>query len=182
MTMTLSGTTGVTFPSGAVGNSALTSGTAVASTSGTSIDFTGIPSWVKRVTVMLNAVSTSGSSNLRFQVGSGSMSTSNYSGATIGVTSGQGTSGTNAQNGLSGLDTYVYSQNSSYAFFGTVVWTLVGSNTWTCVGTVATSQSTSIGFFGGSSPALGGSLDRIRLTTANGTDTFDAGSVNILYE
>lgn len=161
--------------------SGLSAGTAV-SASGTSVDFTGIPSSAKRVTVILNAISTNGGSNLRFQVGSGSMSTSNYSGATIGVTSGQGTSGTNAQNGLSGLDTYVYSQNSSYAFFGTVVWTLVSSNTWTCVATIATSQSTSIGFFGGSSPALGGALDRIRLTTANGTDSFDAGTINIFYE
>lgn len=159
----------------------LTAGTAV-SASGTSVDFTGIPSTAKRVTVILNAISTNGSSNLRFQVGSGSMSTSGYSAAMIGVTSGQGTSGTNSQGGLNGCDTYVYSQNSSYAFFGTVVWTLVSSNTWTCVATIATSQSTSIGFFGGSSPALGGALDRIRLTTANGTDSFDAGTINILYE
>jgi hypothetical protein len=159
---------------------ALTSGTQV-SVSGKSVDVTGIPSWAKRVTMIVNAVSTNGSSNLRFQVGSGSISTSGYSAAMIGVTSGQGTSGTNAQNGLSGLDVYVYSQNATYAFFGTVVWTLVGSNTWTAVATVATSQSTSIGFFGGSSPALGGALDRVRITTS-GTDDFDAGTINILYE
>jgi hypothetical protein len=30
--------------------------------------------------------------------------------------------------------------------------------------------------------ALGGALDRVRITTVNGTDTFDAGSINILYE
>ena len=30
--------------------------------------------------------------------------------------------------------------------------------------------------------SLSGTLDRIRLTTVNGTDTFDAGSVNIMYE
>jgi len=160
---------------------AVTSGTAVASTSGTSIDFTSIPSWVKRITVMLNGVSTSGGSNLRFQVGSGSMTTSNYSGASIGVTAGQSTSGTNGTT-LSGLDVYVYNQGTTYAFYGNVVWTLIDSNTWTCAGTVATSQSTSIGFIGGASPSLSGALDRIRLTTANGTDTFDAGSINILYE
>jgi hypothetical protein len=176
MPLTLNGTTGVQDNSGA-----FVQGTSV-SASGTSVDFTSIPSWVKRVTVMLNGVSTNGSSNLRFQVGSGSVTTSSYSGAMVGVTAGQGTGGTNGQNSLSGLDVYVFSQGASYAFYGTVVWALVGSNTWTCVGTVATSQSTSVGFFGGASPALGGALDRVRLTTANGTDTFDAGTVNILYE
>jgi hypothetical protein len=35
---------------------------------------------------------------------------------------------------------------------------------------------------GGGVLALGGVLDRIRITTINGTDTFDAGSINILYE
>lgn len=29
---------------------------------------------------------------------------------------------------------------------------------------------------------LSGTLDRVRITTANGTDTFDAGTINILYE
>ena len=29
---------------------------------------------------------------------------------------------------------------------------------------------------------LSGALDRVRVTTVNGTDTFDAGSINILYE
>jgi len=163
-------------------SSVITSGTAVASTSGTSIDFTSLPSWVKRITVMLNAVSTNGSSNLRFQVGSGSMSTSSYSGASVGVTAGQTSSGTNGQNNLNGLDVYVYNQSASYAFYGNVVWTLVGSNIWNCVGNIATSQSGSIGLIGGSSPTLAGALDRIRLTTANGTDTFDAGTINILYE
>jgi hypothetical protein len=30
--------------------------------------------------------------------------------------------------------------------------------------------------------SLSATLDRIRITTVNGTDTFDAGSINILYE
>jgi len=175
MPLVLNGTTGVQDNSGA-----FVAGTAVTA-SGTSVDFTGIPSWVKRITIMLSSVSTSGSSNIRFQVGSTTMSTSGYSGAMTGLTAGQGTSGTNGTN-LSGLDVYVFSQGASYTFQGNVVWTLVGSNTWTVTGTVATASSTSIGFFGGASPALGGALDRVRITTANGTDTFDAGTINILYE
>jgi len=178
-TISLPAVTGTVVVAGQ--NSAITAGTAVASTSGTSIDFTSIPSWVKKITIMLAGVSTSGSSNIRFQVGSSTVSTSGYSGAAIGVTAGQATSGTNGTN-LSGLDVYVFSQSAAYLFQGNVVWTLVGSNTWTVTGTVATSNATSIGFFGGASPALGGALDRVRITTVNGTDTFDAGSINILYE
>jgi hypothetical protein len=35
---------------------------------------------------------------------------------------------------------------------------------------------------GGFQVSLSGTLDRIRLTTVNGSDTFDAGSINIIYE
>ena len=65
---------------GTVGNLQLISGTAVASTSGTSIDFTGIPSWVKRVTVMFSGVSTNGASLPQIQIGAGSVQTSGYAG------------------------------------------------------------------------------------------------------
>jgi hypothetical protein len=30
--------------------------------------------------------------------------------------------------------------------------------------------------------ALSGTLDRIRITTVNGTDTFDAGTINVSWE
>lgn len=72
-------------------------GTAVASTSGTSIDFTGIPSWAKKITVMFSGVSTSGTSVIQIQLGSGSVQTSGYasnaSGFTSGVATAQYTSG-----------------------------------------------------------------------------------------
>ena len=58
--------------------SSIVSGTAQNSTSGTAIDFTGIPSWVKRITVMFNGVSTNGTSNLLLQIGAGSVTTSGY--------------------------------------------------------------------------------------------------------
>lgn len=56
----------------------LTQGTSQASTSGTAIDFTGIPSWVKRITVMFSGVSTNGTSVPQIQVGAGSVTTSGY--------------------------------------------------------------------------------------------------------
>jgi hypothetical protein len=80
-TVTIPAVTGTAVISGQ--NSAITAGTAVASTSGTSIDFTSIPSWVKRITVMIAGVSTNGSSIIQIQLGdSGGVETSGYTGTT----------------------------------------------------------------------------------------------------
>ena len=152
----------------------LVSGTAVASTSGTSIDFTGIPSWVKRITVMFNGVSTNGTSNLQVQIGSGSVTSTGYSGGIsqagstpyqITLTTGLGITASNA---------------AVLSSTGTAVFSLLGSNIW--VGTSTTSRSDGYGQLGGTVITLSGTLDRVRITTVNGTDTFDAGSINILYE
>ena len=85
MSTVIDGSASVTINSGAV--LGITSGTAVASTSGTSIDFTGIPSWVKRITVMFQGVSTNGASNHIVQIGSSSFTTTGYLGACSNVAS-----------------------------------------------------------------------------------------------
>jgi hypothetical protein len=162
----------------AMNTSILTSGTAVSSTSGTSVNFTGIPSWVKRVHVMLNGVSTSGTSFQLFQIGSGSIATSGYDGlGSVGynVSSYQVTSST------AGFP--IYNNLASVALSGVVTFTLFSGNKWLCTGVISNTTGTSYMFnLSGSSPDLGGALDRVRITTVNGTDTFDAGSINILYE
>jgi hypothetical protein len=155
----------------------ITSGTAVASTSGTSIDFTGIPSWVKRITVMFNNVSTSGTSNWLIQLGdSGGIETTGYTGAGtfLGLTA-IGTS--NSTNGF-----LIKTDTASYLLSGIATITLLDSatNTWASSGNLG--ASVTIAFCFGGSKATSATLDRIRITTANGTDTFDAGSINILYE
>jgi hypothetical protein len=156
---------------------AITSGTAVASTSGTSIDFTGIPSWVKRITVMFNGVSTNGTSPPQIQIGSGSIVTSGYLGSNSIV--GSGTAGVNFTSGFGvGLTTAYW--NASVAIYGAVVLTSQSGNTWVANGTVG--ANIAFVYLTAGSIALSGSLDRIRITTVNGTDTFDAGSINILYE
>lgn len=43
-------------------------------------------------------------------------------------------------------------------------------------------QGTAVASTSGGTISLAGALDNVRLTTVNGTDTFDAGSINILYE
>ena len=158
--------------------SQLVSGTSQNSTSGTSIDFTGIPSWVKRITVMFNGVSTNGTSAVQIQLGSGSVSTSSYNTAcSFGGGTGQFTSATTGFI----MDT-ANTVSASTIRNGFYVFTLIGSNTWVGSGTLG-STSTQVALAGtGVSPALSGALDRVRITTVNGTDTFDAGSINILYE
>jgi hypothetical protein len=154
----------------------LTLATAQNTTSGTSIDFTGIPSWVKRITVMLNGVSTNGSSELLVQVGSGSVASSGYSSAsseigstaTLNVTS---TSGFiirhfNAPNAISAMVTIASLGSGNNYVSSHAASNVIGAGALTGAGSVS----------------LSGTLDRVRLTTVNGTDTFDAGSVNIMYE
>jgi len=175
----VAGTNTLTLLAATATNSVNTLGTAVASTSGTSIDFTGLPSWIKRITVMLQGVSTNSTSLPQIQIGSGSVSTSGYATAanystgagqyTGTVTTGfilEPTGGATAANLRS----------------GSVIFTLINSNTWVSQGIIYSSSLPLAVTSAGTSPALGGALDRIRLTTVNGTDTFDAGTVNILYE
>lgn len=155
----------------------ITSGTSVASTSGTSIDFTGIPSWVKRVTVIFNGVSTNGASQVLVQIGSGSVTTSGYTSlGGLGAIAG-GVGGTTSTAG------FVMGDNSASAVrYGTMIIVNITGTTWVSSHSIG---STGINYFdagGGGSPSLSGALDRVRITTVNGTDTFDAGSINILYE
>ena len=157
----------------------IVSGTAQNSTSGTSIDFTGIPSWAKRVTVMFNGVSTSGTSNLQIQIGSGSVATTGYDSASytansvnVGATTGFLVTALNFAAGTYSGATGLFLQNSS-------------TNSWVASGTLGQTNvpatNGSLSTCGGNK-ALSGTLDRVRITTVNGTDTFDAGSINILYE
>ena len=176
MSTVIDGSASVTINSGAV--LGITSGTAVASTSGTSIDFTGIPSWVKRVTVMLVGVSTSGTSNPIIQLGSGSVLTSGYSGATLYTIHTGSNQITNYSSGFA-LNSTGHAAASIYQ--GSVTLSFQTANVWTCSFTLGYSNTTVI-VTGGGSVSLSGALDRLRLTTAGGTDTFDAGSVNIMYE
>jgi len=163
-----------TFTNNVVG--VLKSGTAVASTSGTSIDFTGIPSTAKRITLMFTGVSTSGSSPIIIQIGSGSVTTTGYLGAA-------NVGGATAQNLTTGggIECAATATTSSTVRHGSSQWFNISGSTWVFSSVVGYSNTAQM-CTGGSSVTLSGSLDRVRITTVNGTDTFDAGSVNILWE
>jgi hypothetical protein len=148
--------------------------TAVASTSGTSIDFTSIPSWVKRITVMFNGVSTVTTSNWLIQLGdSGGIENTGYT--SLVAYTGAATGRVSSTSGFVCV-TAVGSQVVS----GQFVITLVSGNVYVQSGCVA--DGADYVYVAGGTKTLSATLDRVRITTAGGTDTFDAGSVNIMYE
>jgi hypothetical protein len=158
-------------------NNKLTSGTVQASTSGTSIDFTSIPSWVKRVTVIFNGVSISSSAHILIQIGSGSVSTTGYNsnGLTFNPTSGASISST--------AGFVIFSNNAAQIFNGSMTINLLTGTTYVSNHTMGRADDTSYCNIGaGVSPSLSGALDRVRITTSTGVPTFDAGSINIMYE
>lgn len=178
----VAGTSTVTFPAASGTavisgqNSAITSGTAQ-TLSGTAVTFTGIPSWVKRVTFVYSGVRTSGSSPVQIQVGAGSTTTTGYLTSSLSASSSVGTvnvtTGFELYNG--GADT------SSLVRHGTLVITNLAGDTWVGTGIEGCSSTTQVSMVGGTI-ALSGALDRVNITTINGTDTFTAGTVNVLYE
>ena len=166
-TQTLVATTGTLAP--------IVSGTAVTA-SGTSVDFTGIPSWVKRITVLFQGVSTNGSSGILIQIGAGSVTSSGYlaSGSSIASTVG-------SSNYTTGFGIGQTTQAAAFVRQGMASLTTAASNIWFFNGLLGQSDQGQT-LTGGGTLALGGTLDRVRITTVNGTDTFDAGTINILYE
>ena len=154
----------------------ITSGTVVTA-SGTSVDFTSLPAWIKRITIMIQGVTTNGSSPPTMRLGtSGGFVTSGYASGGIytGVTTGSGNR----------TDSLLISGNafdSSATLHGHAVLTNISGNAW--VQSFVLGQSNSAyAVMGGGSISLAGALTQIRITTANGTDAFDAGTINILFE
>ena len=156
--------------------SSLASGTSVASTSGTSITFSSIPSWVKRITFMLNGVSTNGSNSIIIRLGSGSIdSTSTYLGSNARLSNAG-----NVYNSFTTSFIICTGNSASDIQYGSIVFTLVSGNIWVCNG--ATTAGTNRTCISQGSKATSSTLDRISLSTDTGVDTFNAGSVNIIYE
>jgi hypothetical protein len=146
-------------------------------TTGTLIDFTNIPTWVKRITVMCERISTNGTSSLMVQVGAGSVDVTNYAGQYTILTNSAAVAGGSLS---AGFRSGVYNANTE-TNSGAFTLTHMGANKWMCTAQIANATYNSISTCAGVHD-LAGTLDRVRITTVNGTDVFDAGSVNILYE
>ena len=176
--MTLDGSASVTINSGAI--LGITSGTVVASTSGTSIDFTSIPSWVKRITVMFQNLSAAGTnSRLLIQIGdSGGIENTGYTSTGAYTTGSAGASNSETTG-------YVLDNGGGQpanVITGTAVITLLDASTNLWVETHMAEMTSSYLLIGGGKKTLSGTLDRVRITSVNGTNTFDSGSINIFYE
>ena len=142
-----------------------------------SYDFTGIPSWAKRVTVMFDVVSISGASNYRILMGAGSVQNTGYNSNCLTATT---TAATTTAISNAGFDIKSIS-TAAATLCGSAIFSLLGSNTWVCQGQFANIGDSRIHYPAGSVNLIG-TLDRVRITTVSGTDVFDAGSINILYE
>ena len=177
-TLTLPAGTGTVAVNGLSSN--IVSGTAVASTSGTSIDFTGIPSWVKRVTVIFNGVSTNGTSDVIVQLGTTSgFTTSGYLGASMTFVGANNPGSTALTSGF--LVRLGGAATATAVRHGTVVLNLLGSNIWSGAVNVGLSDVIYMASAAGTI-SLADVLTQVRITTVGGANTFDAGSINILYE
>lgn len=155
-----------------------TLGTEQATTSGTEIDFTGIPSWAKRVTINFVGVSTSGTDPIWIQLGdSGGFETTGY----LGAASRLSASAVATENETSAVLVNINAAGS--VLHGSVALTLQNSATftWVASGTIGQSNTTRV-ILTGATKTLSAALDSVRITTSTATDTFDAGAINILYE
>lgn len=143
--------------------------------SGTSIDFTGIPSWAKRVTMMFAGVSTNGTSLPIVQVGAGSFQTSGYVGAASGLVGG--TASTSYSTGA----LVVNNSTAAMTHSGALRFTKLSGNVWVIDGVFGRGDSAATSVSAGT-VSLSAALDRVRLTTVNGTDLYDAGTVSVMWE
>lgn len=163
---------------GAWGN-ALVQGAFQITTSGTSIEFNGvIPSWARRITVMFSGVSTSGTSGLQIQIGpSGGVETTGYAGLTLAAAAAS--AGVNSYTSGFVLTTGTDAATSTRS--GAVTITNLADLTWVATGGIADTvglRAVSIQY----AKTIAAALGRLRITTINGTDTFDGGVINIMWE
>jgi hypothetical protein len=147
----------------------------VKTATGTSVDFTGIPSWVRRITVMFSGVSLSGTDSFLIQLGdSGGLETTGYVGGGVRI-------GGIAVNGLNFTTGFGFNNTTAgVTFGGTFTIVNVTGNTWVASGVIS-GNATEQGNLSSGTKTLSATLDRLSVTRS-GTNTFTAGSINIIYE
>lgn len=144
-------------------------------TSGTFKEFT-IPSWAKKITIVFKGVSTNGTSKLRVRIGSGTVETSGYVGSSLG-------SNTSVVANATFTDGFDFNDGASIGSTrsGKLELLNMGSNIWSANGMIGQTDQARMAFIAGDK-TISGILNKVSFTTANGTDIFDNGTVNILVE
>lgn len=178
--LTSNGTTWTSAAPAIINGNTIQRGTAQASTSGTSIDFTSIPSWAKKITIVFYNVSTNGASSKLVRVGvtgaaAGTFVTSGY--VSTSHTAAGGNTGT-SNNNTTGF--VITSGAATDTLSGSMTLYNITSNTW--ISNSILKATTTFVNHGAGDVVLGAVLDRVRITTVNGTDAFDLGTINVMYE
>jgi len=170
-------TNGAASSWGAVTASGPTLGAPITTTSGTAVDFTGIPSTVKQIIISLESISSASGGFHIIQIGdSGGVETSGYN--TNGNSITTGTTGVNS-NINSGI---IYFTVNNLNYTGNIILSLLDSSTNTWEASCVIKGSTTTLFFSSGTKSLSATLDRVRLTTVGGTDTYNGGKINIQYQ
>jgi hypothetical protein len=170
-----------TLKQGAGGNSLFHIGnplvTQAITLSGTSVDFTNIPSWVKRIDINIAGLSTNaaGAASPVIQIGdTGGISATGYLGTVWSSSVASGTTPTTSFQ----LFTGVFATATTMHGIVTLSRADMATNTWAASASLGLSNAAGLFAIGMSKP-LTNVLDRVRITTTNGTDTFDAGTVSL---
>jgi len=151
--------------------------TAVATTSGTAIDFTSIPAGVKRVTLLFSETSLSGADDFLIQLGdSGGFETSGYISSVGHVIHGQNG---NVRSSTAGF--IAGGGDSSTKLIGTMTLSLIVAGSFKWISALNVTQTTAVTQCGGGQKSLSAELTQVRIDST-GSNTFDAGSVAISWE
>jgi len=138
-------------------------------------DFTGIPSWVRRITVMLSGASSNGNADFLLQLGnSGGIENTGYVSTSITTDNVGSSTGSNSTSG------FIWLTEGVLLTSGMFVISNVSGNIWTSFHQGVIAPTNIVG--GGGTKTLSSTLTQLRITTVNGTDTFDAGTINIMFE
>jgi hypothetical protein len=145
--------------------------------SGTAVTFPGIPAGVKRITIMMSGVSTVSTGVPCIRLGtSGGIEITGYS-SWIQAVAASTTSGSLSV--TSGFEVLVNGA-ANILLRGQVILNNVSGNIWTISGQFSTSVSVMSILAG--DKTLAATLTQLTITTTGGTDTFDAGTINVIYE
>ncbi len=152
-------------------------GTEQASTSGTTIDFTGIPAGVRSIDIMFEGVSVDGTQDMLIQIGdSGGFETTGYVSTTMLIANGGSATSTSSTAG------FVFSSNAATdVLSGIMSLRLKDPDNFTWVSGHNASVNTTTVTSGGGHKSLSAELTQVRITSVSTPDDFDAGSINIQY-
>ena len=158
----------------AAGGGGATFGSALATTSGSTFSFTGIPAGTKRIDIVMFRLSTSANVSVDVQIGdSGGLETSGYTSQLASTQAG-------SENLFSQTNAFLFTDaNNTYTHSGVMCLRLTdaSNNEWVCFGLEDPQGLTAQNHFAGSK-ALSGELTQLQLLNFTG----DAGRVNIMYD